>query len=56
MARATPLGGSACLNSSDGDVISARRTHALVGGLSVDVLVGHLTPAEMTTHLDELTV
>lgn len=42
-----------CLNLSSGDETGARRLHALVDGLSVHVLAGHLTPAEMTAGLDD---
>jgi selenophosphate synthetase-related protein len=37
---------------TDGAEPVARRMHGLVDGLSIQVLGGHLSPADMVAHLD----
>jgi AcrR family transcriptional regulator len=45
---------AAYVTPGDGDAETiARRLHAVVDGLSVHVLAGHLTPDEMTARLDD---
>jgi hypothetical protein len=45
---------AAYVTPGDGDAETiARRLHAVVDGLTVHVLAGHLTPDEMTARLDD---